>query len=82
MGALTFRRNRTSVEDEYGAGPPEVRGSCHAPFFRYGRKRGFSPSLNRGLGEGKREVRRLGKNLTSILFVCLFVCYRTGARST
>jgi hypothetical protein len=24
-GAVTFRRNRTSVGDEYGAGNPEVR---------------------------------------------------------
>ena len=57
-GAVTFRRNRTSVGDEYGAGNPEVRVGCHPPFFRYGRKRGFSPSLNRGLGEGEKKEKK------------------------
>ena len=44
-GAVTFRRNRTSVGDEYGAGNPEVRVGCPAPLFRYGRERAAAATL-------------------------------------
>ena len=41
---------RTAV-DEYGAGPPEVARDSDRGVLCYGRKRDFSPYLNRGLGE-------------------------------
>ena len=50
-GSIDFRLNRTSVGDEYGAGPPEVRWDSEPGVLRRGRKRDFSPYLNRGLGE-------------------------------
>ena len=50
-GSIDFRLNRTSVGDEYGAGPPEVRWVSIVGVLRRGRKRDFSPYLNRGLGE-------------------------------
>ena len=50
-GSIDFRLNRTSVGDEYGAGPPEVRRVFIVGVLRRGGKRDFSPYLNRGLGE-------------------------------
>ena len=50
-GAVTFRRNRTSVGDEYGAGNPEVRVDSYRQITRTGGKRDFSPCVYRGLGE-------------------------------
>ena len=50
-GSIDFRLNRTSVGDEYGAGPPEVRCVSIVGVLRRGGKRDFSPYLNRGLGE-------------------------------
>ena len=41
---------RTAV-DEYGAGPLEKAGGSDRGVLCYGRKRDFSPYLNRGLGE-------------------------------
>ena len=51
IGTYDSPRNRTSVGDEYGAGPPEVRRDSEPGVLRRGRKRDFSPYLNRGLGE-------------------------------
>ena len=53
-GSIDFRLNRTSVGDEYGAGPPEVRCVSIVGVLRRGGKRGFSPYLNRGLGGEKK----------------------------
>ena len=49
--------NRTSVGDEYGAGPPEVWRGSDAGVLRRGRKRDFSPCVYRGLGERSTRVR-------------------------
>ena len=50
-GTYDSPRNRTSVGDEYGAGPPEKAGGSDRGVLRRGGKRDFSPYLNRGLGE-------------------------------
>ena len=50
-GSIDFRLNRTSVGDEYGAGPPEKAAGSYRGVLRRGGKRDFSPYLNRGLGE-------------------------------
>ena len=50
-GSIDFRLNRRTVVYEYGAGPPEVRWDSEPGVLRRGRKRDFSPYLNRGLGE-------------------------------
>ena len=50
-GSNDFRLNRTSVGDEYGAGPPEKAVGSYRGVLRRGGKRDFSPYLNRGLGE-------------------------------
>ena len=86
-GSIDFRLNRTSVGDEYGAGPPEVRWDSEPGVLRRGRKRDFSPYLNRGLGESQvREYAstrekfvdpvwltpRLGKLDVYVLFVDWF----------
>ena len=57
-GSIDFRLNRTSVGDEYGAGPPEVRRVFIVGVLRRGGKRDFSPYLNRGLGESHSEYVR------------------------
>ena len=59
IGSVTFRLNRTSVGDEYGAGPPEVRRGSHGQISRTGRKRDFSPCVYRGLGERKKYATRV-----------------------
>ena len=51
IGSVTFRLNRTSVGDEYGAGNPEVRVGSYRQITRTGGKRDFSPCVYRGLGE-------------------------------
>jgi len=51
IGSIDFRLNRRTVVYEYGAGPPEVRRDSEPGVLRRGRKRDFSPYLNRGLGE-------------------------------
>ena len=57
IGSVTFRLNRTSVGDEYGAGNPEVRGDSEPGVLRTGGKRDFSPCVYRGLGERSTRVR-------------------------
>ena len=47
---------RTAV-DEYGAGLPEVARDSDRGVLCYGRKRDFSPYLNRGLGESHSTQR-------------------------
>ena len=54
IGSVTFRLNRTSVGDEYGAGNPEVRVGSYRQITRTGGKRDFSPCVYRGLGERKK----------------------------
>ena len=51
IGTYDSPRNRRTVVDEYGAGPPEVARDSDRGVLCYGRKRDFSPYLNRGLGE-------------------------------
>ena len=58
IGSIDFRLNRRTVGDEYGAGPPEVRRDSEPGVLRRGRKRDFSPYLNRGLGESHSEYVR------------------------
>ena len=57
IGSVTFRLNRTSVGDEYGAGNPEVRVGSYRQITRTGGKRDFSPCVYRGLGERSTRVR-------------------------
>ena len=57
IGSVTFRLNRTSVGDEYGAGNPEVRVGSYRQITRRGGKRDFSPCVYRGLGERSTRVR-------------------------
>jgi hypothetical protein len=56
---VTFRLNRRTVVDEYGAGPPEVRRGADRGVLRRGGKRDFSPCVYvyRGLGERSTRVR-------------------------
>ena len=54
-GSIDFRLNRTSVGDEYGAGPPEKEFGSYRGVLRRSGKRDFSPYLNRGLGESHSE---------------------------
>ena len=56
IGSVTFRLNRTSVGDEYGAGNPEVRVGSYRQITRTGGKRDFSPCVYRGLGEEVRNA--------------------------
>ena len=72
IGSVTFRLNRTSVGDEYGAGNPEVRVDSYRQITRTGGKRDFSPCVYRGLGERKkyatqRNATRVRENSSALL---------------
>ena len=46
-------KTRRTAVDEYGAGPLEKVSGSDRGVLCYGRKRDFSPYLNRGLGESQ-----------------------------